>query len=421
MLYIPFHAFFSVALGTASDWPLVFKAWKEVFLLILVCLAAWLLLSDQKLMIRFLRSLINRLAIFFVSLHLILVFLLPGDILASLAGLAIDTRFVLFFLLVRLAILYQPKLPVLAIKTLGISGIFVIGFGLLQQFVLPADILSYVGYSRETIAPYLTVDNNQNFIRINSMLRGPNPLGAYAMILITILAAFTITNWTRLKNHSHILLILAAASTLSVLIASYSRSAWLGLGVAGAVVVVLSAAKNLRLPLLMAGLVGILLVGGAYIAVKDSSFVQTVIEHKDPNDPVGDDSNLGHINSLLDGTRRVASQPLGAGVGSTGSASLFTGKPVIIENQYLFVAHESGWLGIGIFIALLAAITLGLWRRIGDWFALATLASGVGLIVIGLLQPVFVDDTIAYIWWGMAAIALGVYNKDLNRKLKTKT
>jgi hypothetical protein len=35
------------------------------------------------------------------------------------------------------------------------------------------------------------------------------------------------------------------------------------------------------------------------------------------------------------------------------------------------------------------------------------LASGIGLALIGLLLPVWVDDTVSIVWWGLAAIATG--------------
>ena len=106
-------------------------------------------------------------------------------------------------------------------------------------------------------------------------------------------------------------------------------------------------------------------------------------------------------------------QPFGAGIGSTGSASLGTDQPLIIENQYLFIAHETGWIGLTVFIGLFGLILRRLWQRRRDWLALGVFASGIGLAVIGLLLPVWVDDTVSIVWWGLAAVALagGVYGK----------
>jgi hypothetical protein len=62
-----------------------------------------------------------------------------------------------------------------------------------------------------------------------------------------------------------------------------------------------------------------------------------------------------------------------------------------------------------------------LWARRADWLALTLFGSGIGLSVVGLLLPVWVDDTVSIIWWGMAAVILakgemhGTTNKKATR------
>ena len=48
-----------------------------------------------------------------------------------------------------------------------------------------------------------------------------------------------------------------------------------------------------------------------------------------------------------------------------------------------------------------------MWDKRKDWFTLGVFSSGVGLAVIGLFLPVFADDTVAIIWWGLAAVVVG--------------
>jgi hypothetical protein len=55
-----------------------------------------------------------------------------------------------------------------------------------------------------------------------------------------------------------------------------------------------------------------------------------------------------------------------------------------------------------------------LWRKRSDWLALGVFAGGISLAIIGLLLPVWVDDTVSIIWWGMAAIALASVQKKKN-------
>lgn len=406
LAYIPFHAFFSVWLGDISGYPLVFKAWKEAVLGILAVIAVVLLWRNKPAARQYFGSRINQLAMAFVALHGILALFLPTTLAATAAGLAIDTRYVVFFLLVRVAVLVLPDISRRLCRAFLISGAIVIGFGVLQQYLLPADFLQNFGYSKDTIAPYLTVDNNPEYVRINSTLRGPNPLGAFAMIYMTALSAYMVSAWPGLTRSRKVLGFAGLAASGSVLYASQSRSAMLAAAVSLAAVGLLLMPVRLR-KLAIAGMAGLALLGGGiYYVVRDTPFVQIVIEHKDPNDPVGNDSNVGHANSLADGTRRVLEQPFGAGIGSTGSASLRSDTPLIIENHYLFVAHESGWLGLILFIALQAGVLYLLYRNAADWRAASLFASGLGLVIIGLLLPVFADDTIAYLWWGLAGAYL---------------
>jgi hypothetical protein len=73
----------------------------------------------------------------------------------------------------------------------------------------------------------------------------------------------------------------------------------------------------------------------------------------------------------------------------------------------LFIAHEAGWLGLLLFIAIFGLVMVRLWHARADWLALGVFASGIGLALIGLLLPVWVDDTVAIVWWALAAVAIG--------------
>ena len=95
-------------------------------------------------------------------------------------------------------------------------------------------------------------------------------------------------------------------------------------------------------------------------------------------------------------------------------------KTLIIENQYLFVAHENGWIGLALFLMITYYVLVGLWKRRAAWLALAVSASGVGIAIAGLFLPVWVDDTVSIIWWGLAAIALAVPAVQLKKMKKAK-
>jgi hypothetical protein len=293
------------------------------------------------------------------------------------------------------------------LKVFMFGGVVVMVFALLQVFVLPADILSHIGYGHNTIEPYMTVDKNTDYIRINSTLRGPNPLGAYAVIVLAFIAAAIAKRKVPPMKQSWVVACILVVGGLVALWVSYSRSALIAgvIAIAIAVTVSLFRKKHAKIWIIV-GSVLLLSVGGYLAFHQNSTFVSNVLLHENPNGGSAVTSNDGHVSSLQDGVARLVNQPLGAGVGSSGSASLMGNEPLIIENSYLFVAHESGWLGLILFVAIFVMVLVRLWRGRVSYVALGVFASGVGLAGMALLLPIWADDTIGIIWWGLAAVAL---------------
>ncbi len=392
-----------------TQWPhleLVAKAWKE---LLIGVIAIMLILSMGRrgLLGVLLRDKFVILTACIASLHVILVVLFDNSYVSEAAGLLIDLRYYLFFveLYVAARYLHGVRSVVLGAAAVGVG--IVILFGVLQVSVLPKDILSHIGYSDATIKPYLTVDLNHDYVRINSTLRGPNPVGAFAVLVFGVLAAWFVRRKDTLSGWQDSgVLVMIAAGAVTILIASYSRSAWL----AAAVVVTLTVcllAKNYLVHVGIAGLLAAFIIIGGLFAFKDNPIVSNVFFHNNPESTSLAKSDDGHAESLQHGVMAATTAPGGHGVGSTGSASLFGDSPVIIESQYLFMAHESGWLGLGVQLWLFGMILVYLWRARLDWLALGICFSGIGLATIGLLLPVWADDTISLYWWGLAGLALG--------------
>jgi hypothetical protein len=403
---IVLHAPISVGLGTL--WPnydLLVKSWKEILMLVAGVIAIFLLHKTKR--TKLLSDPIIITIGVYAVLHLVLLFYSNQGIASSVAGLMIDLRYLFFFALVYIAMHLYPGYRRAFIKV-GIAGaLIVLIFALLQVFILPHDILKYISYNINTISPYLTVDKNHDYIRINSTLRGPNPLGAYAgMVLVLVVAAISKHKVKKDKWPLAITAILSAGGVVA-LWASYSRSAMIG--TIAAIVIVLAVTTMFRLSSkawIVSGVILLALVGGLLLA-RNTQFVSNVLLHENPSGGSSINSNEGHISSIESGLVQLVQQPLGSGIGSTGSASLYGNNPLIIENQYLFVAHEAGWLGLLLFVSIFAAILLKLWDLRKDWLALGVFASGIGLALIGLLLPVWVDDTVVIIWWGLAAVVVG--------------
>lgn len=406
------HAPMSVGFGVLfPEYELIIKSWKEILMGISLVLALYLAVKKRQLR-AIMSDRVMQLIVVYVAIHIVCMLLWNG-FEATIAGLFIDLRYILYFTLLYATLWLYPQYRSLFVRV-GIAGaIIVLTFAVLQVFVLPHDILKYIGYSTQTIVPYLTVDLNYDFVRINSTLRGPNPLGAYAGIVLAIAVAAIIKGRVMHDNRRYMIAAIALALAAVVAVwASYSRSALAAAVLMLVVLLVVSIRHRItRTVWITSAIVTFSILGGLF-AVRDSSFVSNVILHENPNGGSIEKSNDGHADSLQDGTTRMIQQPIGAGIGSTGSASLNSEQPLIIENQYLFIAHEVGWTGLAVFIVLFGVILGRLWQRRDDWLALGVFASGIGMAAIGMLLPVWVDDTVSIVWWGLAAIAIGgVYGK----------
>lgn len=399
------HAPINVGLGTL--WPnygLLIKSWKEILMLVAGLMAIYLLYKNKR--FNLLKNPILIAIASYAILHLLLLFYLPQGITSVMSGLAIDLRYLLFFSLVYIALKLYPDKKKLFIKVGLVGALLVLIFALLQVFVLPHDILKYLGYNTDTISPFLTIDKNNMFIRINSTLRGPNPLGAYAsMALIFVISAISKGKVEREKWPLLLIAVLSAGGVVA-LWSSYSRAAWVGTLVAIFIVVTVAVSRKLSTKLwITIGLTLTVLTGMLFI-FRETYLISNVILHENPNGGSLVKSNEGHVASLAEGFDQFIQQPLGAGIGSTGSASIFSGNTQIIENQYLFIAHEVGWLGLVIFTYIFTAVLARIWQRRDDWFAIGVFASGISMALIGVLLPVWADDTVSIIWWGLAAIEL---------------
>lgn len=401
------HAPLTVWLGTLlPGYELIIKSWKELLMLVAAPLAVWLV-SRHHLWTELWRDWLFRTIVAFAAIHVVILLVLWNGVNPTLAGLSIDLRWLLYFGLVYVAVRLYPSYRRWFVGV-GLAGALIVGvFAVLQIFVLPRDILAGIGYDKDTtIAPYLTVDKNPDYVRINSTLRGPNPLGAYAVIILSLLLAAGLRESKRLSRYS-IHTSLMSISMILALWASYSRSALIAWIVSTGIVVAATVGRALSRRVWIIVAIVICALAGGFIAGRSSEFVSQVILHENPTGGSSVSSNDQHVSSLVDGTNRMLRQPLGAGVGSTGSASIYGDEPLVIENQYLFIAHEVGWLGIALFALIFGLVLWRLWQRRRDYLALGLFASGIGLAIIGLLLPVWTDDTVSIIWWGLAAASLG--------------
>jgi O-antigen ligase len=191
--------------------------------------------------------------------------------------------------------------------------------------------------------------------------------------------------------------------------ASGSRGAWLGLIAAAMTFGWLRLNSRQAKQLFLTGIAASLIAAsGIVVLLRDNDFVQNIVFHTDEHSTSKVSSNSAHVAYSIAAAKEIISEPLGRGPGTAGPAGVYnTGHPArIAENYFLQIGQETGWLGLGLFLAIYALLAWELWLRRKLLLAQVLLASLAGLSVMALLMHIWTDDTIAYLWFGLAGILL---------------
>ncbi|GAC1387385.1 MAG: hypothetical protein NVS1B7_1400 [Candidatus Saccharimonadales bacterium] len=292
-------------------------------------------------------------------------------------------------------------------------ALIVVVFGLIQAWFLPPRFLEHFGYSLLTLLPFQYVDNKPQFLRIQSTLRGANPLGAYLVIIIAALGVLLI----RVKHKSARLWVggFFAASVLA-LFYTYSRSAFIGSIVSGACIAFALLSKACRKKMIIFGLVLIVLAPLGLQSFWRSSAVQNTLLHTEVSAKNHVNSNGQRLQYEKQSFKEFINEPLGRGPGTAGPASIRNNHPGrLAENYYLQIGQEVGWVGFGLFLVINILVGRALWVRRSDELALILFASLIGLSFVNLLSHAWADDTLGLLWWGLAGLAVAPAIIDAKR------
>lgn len=403
----PFYAFLTVFGAHLTGHYTLWRTWDEVLLAGLGIVIVYWLVRNPELRAQVVGNTLVRLIAIYGLLTVVLgvVGYIKHEVtLEAVAyGTVINLRFLVLLICVWVTALRSPWLQQRWPKLLLVPAVLVGLFALLQYTVLPHDFLAHFGYGPSTIAPLETVNNNPNFIRVQSSLRGANPLGAYMVVVLA--AAIVLWRFRRLR--------LAATGvafvSLEALVFSFSRSAWLGAIAAGLVVLYMGLHTRRARQLAVLGFtVGIVLLLGAFVLLRHQTTLQNTLYHTDQNSQVVVSSNDARAAALRTGLNEVIHEPFGTGPGTAGPASVHNdGHSVrIAENYFLQIAGEVGWAGLVVLLGIFWFVGRELYRRRADPLAAALLASFVGITLVNMLSHAWTDDTLAIVWWGFAGLAL---------------
>lgn len=414
---LPFYLPLSVWIASNVGSIYVLSAWKELLLLIMIMVLAKPLGRLFRHPDPWLRRL-NWLIGAYCGLALLYV-LAAHNLFEFGAGWLFATRFLGFFLVAQVLGQRVRHLPAKTLRLIGITALVLAGLAVLQAFILPPTFLERIGYEgiNQEIPGFppavTTLGDIDDFIRPQASLRGPNPLGAF---LILPLCGFL---WQairqprrRLQSIGAILLLLDALAL------TFSRSAWIGGGVALAITA-FACVKRKRLVLQLCALTFSLSVLLLTLSGAGGRLRLILLHEETPGSSFN--SNSLHLAHTTDALRDISRHPFGYGPGNAGPVSALDQQDVgrIAENYFLQVAQETGWLGAGLFITIHALLLGLLYRLRRESLALVALASFIGLIITNLLLHTWADDAVAIIWWSFAGSIIGASMLSPKRKGKT--
>ncbi len=407
IVIMPFHAFLTVWGSSLFGHYTALRLWKEALLLVCTVGALYLIITDRKIRSYTLTRRLAWLVIFYIALNVGwgLVALHQHTLTAKALGygLIVNLRFLAFFLITWAVALRTSRLRRSWQWLVLVPAAVVVIFGLAQALILPHNFLTHFGYGADTIFPYETINHNLHYVRIMSTLRGANPLGAYMLLPISILATLIITgkrSWPYLSLF---------AGCLLTLFFSFSRSAWIGTAMALiAIGIHYLDRKYIKQAIIALSCVVLLAVAGlTSLELHRNVRLQNIFLHTQDHSAIKTSSDQGHIAALKTGLSDMSHHPFGKGPGSAGPASIYNSQPPrIAENYYVQIGQETGWIGLGLFLLINVGVGYILWLHRQNRLALILFASLIGISFINLLSHAWTDDTLAYIWWGLAGIAM---------------
>lgn len=415
LYYLPFHAFITTWVISGIGHELIVKSFKDVLTLSLFGFVTVLVLLKDKTLFKKNSTPINILILAYIVLTTLYMNVGSVDRTARYYGLLVNTRFFLFFITSQQIALLTGITPngiyKHLLKYIARIGLILASFGIFQLF-MPDHFMRYFGYEEGFLSPIFTLDSQADIRRVASTMRGPNPLGIFLVLIITGMSE----GFTKLKDLvliKHRGAVLTVALSSIVLFYTYSRSAWIGLIISLGILVLIKLKRLQRLVFLSAATLGVVLLFSLIAVLRDTAFVQRTVFHTDiKNESKIAKSDEVHLDSLHNALQKIQNQPNGCGTGCSGPATFRnTSSPQNIpENYYLQITQEVGFVGVSIFILIVFLVFWKLYLLHDDPLGLILMTSFAGISISGLFLHVWTDDTIAYVWWGLAGLFIGSYS-----------
>jgi hypothetical protein len=425
---MPLHVFIAQSASLVTGGLEVWKAAKDVFLVLLVPFLLYLSYRLGLFQNKTFRWLMILGGLYTLIHGVFVVFDSSDDTYSAIVGSVYNTRLLGYLLLgylVGSAKEGEKYLKYLLTAVVLIASVVAL-FGVLQYF-LPSDLLTNVGYSLERgVKPLFFIDDRPELPRVMSTLKDPNSLGAYLIIPILLVGFSLVKNSVNeqlfIRPLRREVMLGMLWVMLLALILTFSRGALLGLFISIITLLCIVTGERAWVWIkkywyLVLIIISIFVI--SVVALRNTAIVQDYVFHAavstDQEDP-----NEKRVILVQDAIDDIVDTPEGSGPGSAGLVAITNPKGgILTENYYLQIAYEVGWLGFALFVAILSITAYQLSKMASKSPVAAVLLSALmAYLFYALLIHLWSNEALALQWWILTGVVLGVMVKPNNHKQK---
>lgn len=366
------------------------SGWDE--LLLLAVIAAWPAQMALRGRIRYRCTALDLPILIYAGLTLFLFFTRSGNVSLALEGARVYLEYLIWFFVGSNLLLNRRQFSAL-MRVMAVVAVLVAAVGIYQQIT-----------GVETPAQWVDRAEGGITTRVFSIVVSPNVLGSLLVMYIIVTGGLLLSTRNRLERW---LYLGALAALAACMVFTYSRGAWLALGLAAAA---FSLMYNPRLLAFMAAL--------SVAAANLVPGVSTRLGYLFSPAYVASSQRAGRLALWQTALDKFQQDPLfGSGFGTFGGAVAARRVPgsFYVDNFYLKTLVESGLIGLLALIWLLASALRGgyaAYKKIADsglkTMAAAILAGLLGIAAHNGVENIFEVPMIASHFWLMAGILLAL-------------